>query len=53
LQRADELINVDLPGADGAEVDDLSVVCFGDIGHGDGRCMDIQSDRERARRGHG
>jgi hypothetical protein len=40
-------------GAEGAEGDDLSVVCGGDSGHGDGRLMTIQSDIKRARLGHG
>ena len=48
-----ELINIGLPGADGAEVDHLSVVRFGDIGHCDGVCVDIQTDIECARRWHG
>jgi hypothetical protein len=47
------VIHVGLPGADGAEVDDRSVVCLGDIGSGDGLLMDIQSDLERARLWHG
>jgi hypothetical protein len=42
LQPAHELINVALPSANGAQVDDLSVVSFGDIGHGDGVLVDIQ-----------
>jgi hypothetical protein len=49
LLPSDELINIDLPGPDRAEVDDLGVVVFGNIGDGDRLFMDIQSDIERAR----
>ena len=53
MQRADEWVNVGLPGTEGAEGDDLSVVRLGDRGHRDGRLMDIPSDTERARLGQG
>jgi hypothetical protein len=53
LQLADELINVGVPGANGAEVDDISIVVFGNIGDSDGLLMDIQSDVERVRVTHG
>jgi hypothetical protein len=50
---SNELINIGLPGADGAEVDDLSVVVFGDVGYGNRVFMDIHSDVQRARLVHG
>jgi hypothetical protein len=50
---ADEVINVTLAGADAAEVVDLSIVLFGDIGHRDGLFVDIQTDVECARVTHG
>ena len=53
LQLADELINVGLPGADGAEVEDVGVMVLGNIGDGDRLLMDIQSDIQRARLWHG
>ena len=53
MKLADELINVGLPGADGAEGDDLSVVICGDLGHGDGVLGDIQPNIECARVMHG
>jgi hypothetical protein len=53
VQLADELSNVGMPGADGAEVDDVGVVVFGNIGDSTGLLMDIQSDVERARVTHG
>ena len=53
LQLADELIDVTLAGADGAEVDDLGAVILGDIGHGNRVFVDIHADVECARLGHG
>jgi hypothetical protein len=53
LKLAHDLINVDLPGADRAEVDDLSIVLVGDRGHRDGVLVDIQTDVECARVIHG
>jgi hypothetical protein len=50
---ADELINVGVPGADRAAVDDLGAVVFGNRGDRDGLLMDILSDIERARLWHG
>ena len=50
---SNELINIGLPGAHGAEVDHLSVVLFGDIGHGDGVFVDIETDTQCARVTHG
>jgi hypothetical protein len=46
-------INSGLPGADGAEGDDLSVVVFGDVGDGTRVLMDIHADVPRARLAHG
>ena len=53
LHLLNELINVGLPGADGAQVEDLSVVLLGDRGHGDGILVDIQPNRECASMRHG
>jgi hypothetical protein len=53
LQATDEVINITLSRPNIAEGDDLSVVFVGDIGHGDGLFMDIQSNIERARLWHG
>jgi hypothetical protein len=53
LQRAHEWIHVDVPGADRAEIDDLSIVLVGDIGHRNGLFVDIQTDVECARVIHG
>jgi hypothetical protein len=50
---AHALLNSGLPGADGAEVDHLRIVICGDIGHGDGVFVDIQSAVKRARVVHG
>jgi hypothetical protein len=47
--RSHALINIGLPGADGAEVDHLSLVICGDRGHGDGVFVDIPSNGKRAR----
>jgi hypothetical protein len=41
--------DVGLPGTDGAEVDDLGVVVFGDISHGTRVFVDIHSDVQCAR----
>jgi hypothetical protein len=38
-----------LPGADGAEADDLGIVVVGDVGHGHRVLMDLQSEGKRAR----
>jgi hypothetical protein len=53
LQRPAELIAVPLAGPNGAEGDDLSVGFFGDLGDRHRVFMDIQTDVEGARRGHG
>jgi hypothetical protein len=50
---ADEVVDVDVSRPDGAEVDDLSVGLFGDIGHRKGIFVDIQTDIECARVTHG
>jgi hypothetical protein len=52
-QLADEVINVTVAGADGPEVDDLSVVIFGDVSHGNRVFVDVHSDGQRARLAHG
>jgi hypothetical protein len=49
VQRAHEVIDLGLPGAEGAEVDHLSVVSVGDIRHGDELLMPIPSARQCAR----
>jgi hypothetical protein len=53
LHCADELIDIGVSCADGAEGDDLSAVLFGDIGHRKGIFVDIQSDVKRAKLAHG
>ena len=45
---SNEVITIGLPGAKGAEVDHLSVVLFGDRGHGDGVLVDLQPNLECA-----
>jgi hypothetical protein len=47
------VITIGLPGAHGAEVDHLSVVLVGDIGHGDGVFVDLETDRPCVRVTHG
>jgi hypothetical protein len=53
LPLAHALVNVGLPGANRAEDDDVRVRRFGHLGHRNRLCMDILSDRERARLGPG
>jgi hypothetical protein len=53
VQLAHEWINVALPRPNSAQIDDLRVVIFGDISDGDGVCVDVQTDIERARLWHG
>jgi hypothetical protein len=53
VQRAHELLEIGLPGADGAEVAHLSVVSLGDISTGNGLFMPIPSDGQCARVTHG
>lgn len=53
LHFPDQLIDIALARADGAEVDDLSVVFFRNVGDSNGLFMDIHSDVERARLVHG
>jgi hypothetical protein len=50
---ADELVEVTVAGADGPEVDDLSVVVFGNLGHRHGVFVNVQTDIECARLVHG
>jgi hypothetical protein len=49
----DQLVDLALARANGAEVDDLGVVCFGYVGDSDGLLMDIHADVKRARLVHG
>jgi hypothetical protein len=51
LQLTHELIDVGLPGADGAEVSDLGIVIVSDIGDRDGLFMDINANEKRIERG--
>jgi hypothetical protein len=53
LQLPDALVAVVLARANGAEVNDRGVVFVGSVGDRDGLLMNIHSDRERARLGHG
>jgi hypothetical protein len=53
LQLAAEVVNVTLACADGPEGDDLGTVLLSDIGNGNRLLMDISSDVQRARLGHG
>jgi len=46
-------INSALPGPDRAEGDNLCTMVLGDRGDRDGRFVDIQADRKRARLLHG
>jgi hypothetical protein len=53
LQMPKQLINIALPGPDGAEGDSLCTMFLGDLGDGDGLFVDIQSDIKRVRLVHG
>jgi hypothetical protein len=53
LQLPDAVVEVVLARANGAEVNDLGVVFVGNVGDRDGLLMNIHSDIERARLGHG
>jgi hypothetical protein len=53
LHVPDQLVDIALARAEGAEGDDLGVVFFSDGGDSDGLLMDIHSDVERARLVHG
>jgi hypothetical protein len=48
LEFTDERLEVTLARAERAQIDDLGVVCFGDVGHGNRLFMDIQTDVECA-----
>jgi hypothetical protein len=50
---ADEVIDITVAGAHGAEEDDLGVVSFGDVGHGNRVFVDIHSNVQGARLVHG
>jgi hypothetical protein len=53
LQFADEVIDVDVSRANGAEVDNVRIVILRDIRHSDRLFVDIQADVERAKLVHG
>ncbi len=53
LQMPKQLINIALPGPDGAEGDHLGTMLLGHRGDRNGLCMDIHSNVERARLCHG
>jgi hypothetical protein len=53
LELADEVIEVDVSGANGAKVDDVGVMIFGNIGHRDGIFVHVQPNLECARLWHG
>lgn len=46
-------VDIALAGAKGPQGDDLGVMIFGDVGHGNGIFMNIHSDVKRARLVHG
>jgi hypothetical protein len=50
---AEELIAITVAGAPGAEEDDLGVGGFGDRGHGNRVFVDLHSNGQCARLGHG
>jgi len=53
LQPADELVDVGLAGADGAEEGDLGRAFLGGVGDGDGILVDVETDEERGGVMHG
>jgi hypothetical protein len=53
LQLTDELIDITWAGTNGAQGDNLGVVCCGDLGNGERLFVDIQTDVECARLVHG
>jgi hypothetical protein len=53
LHLADELVDVALAGADGAEIGGLVVAVFADVGHGNRIFVDVQTDKESGRVFHG
>jgi hypothetical protein len=53
LELTDEYINVTLARPDGADGDDLSVMCLGAVCNGKGRFMNVQPNVECARLMHG
>jgi hypothetical protein len=53
LECSDEVVDGGLSCPEGAEVGDLSPVILSDIGNSDRLLMDIHTDVERARLGHG
>jgi hypothetical protein len=48
-QLPKQLIDITLPGSNGAEGDNRGTLCLGDRGDGDGLFMDIHANGERAR----
>jgi hypothetical protein len=53
VKRAHEWVNVGVPGADRAKVDDVRIVRCGDRGHRHGLLVDIQTNVEGASVTHG
>jgi hypothetical protein len=53
LQLPDELVDVALARADGAQIDDFGVVCVSNGCDRDGFFVDIHSDIKGGRLGHG
>jgi hypothetical protein len=53
LQRANELVDIALAGADGAQGDPLGVVGLSDVRDSTRLVVDIQADIQRARLWHG
>ncbi len=53
LHGPEQMVEIALARADGAEVDDLGVVFFGYVGDSDERLMALHSAVERARVVHG
>jgi hypothetical protein len=53
LTPSHEVIDVGLPGADRAWIDDLGVVVFGRMSDANGLIMHIRSDAQPAGLGHG
>jgi hypothetical protein len=53
LHLADEVIDITLARANGAEEGDLGPVLLSHISHGNRLLVDIHSDEECARLGHG
>jgi hypothetical protein len=52
-EASNQFVDIALSSANGAKVGDLGLVFLGHVSHGYRLFMDIQSDEERARLGHG